>query len=55
MINSLEKVDISGFCYWLNSEDTIRQLKEFLRLYVSIIIIRKSASILFDKEDNNND
>ena len=56
MINSLEKVDIRNESYYsLTSEREIQFLKDFLRIYTCVIIIRKPASILFDKEDNNND
>ena len=56
MINSLEKVDIRNEAYYsLTSEREIQFLKDFLRIYTCVIIIRKSASILFDKEDKNNE
>lgn len=56
MINSLEKVDIRNEAYYsLTSEREIQFLKDFLRIYTCIIIIRKSASILFDKEDKNDE
>ena len=56
MINSLEKADIRNEAYYfLTSEREIQFLKDFLRIYTCVIIIRKSASILFDKEDKNDE
>lgn len=55
MINSLEKADIRNEAYYsLTSEREIQFLKDFLRIYTCVIIIRKSVSILINK-DNNND
>lgn len=56
MINSLEKIDIRNVPYHSTiTEHEIQVLKDFFTIHYCIFIIRKSASILFDKEDNNND
>lgn len=56
MINSLEKVDIGNVPYHSTiTEREIQFLKDFFRIYTCVIIIRKSASILFDKEDKNDE
>ncbi len=56
MINSLEKVDIgNGPCHSMLTEHEIQVLRDFFMISDCIFIIRKSASILLNKEDNNND
>lgn len=56
MINSLEKVDIRSIPYHSSiTEREIQVLRDFFIIYGCISIIRKSASFLLDKEDNNND
>lgn len=56
MINSLEKVDIGNVPYHSTiTEREIQVLRDFFMIRDCIFIIRKSASILFNKEDNNND
>lgn len=56
MINSLEKVDIKNEAYYsLTSESEIQLLRDLCRIYTCLIIISKSASILFDKEDKNDE
>ena len=55
MINSLEKVDIGNIPYHSTiTECEIQVLKDFFIIYNCIYIIRKSALILLNK-DNNND
>lgn len=56
MINSLEKVDIgNGPCHSMLTEHEIQVLRDFFMISDCIFIIRKSASILFDKEDKNDE
>lgn len=55
MINSLEKVDIGNVPYYSTiTEREIQVLRDFFRIRTCIFIIRKSVSILINK-DNNND
>lgn len=55
MINSLEKVDIGNVSYHSTiTEREIQVLKDFFIIHTCIFIIRESASILLNK-DNNND
>lgn len=55
MINSLEKVDIGNLPYHSTlTEREIQVLKDFFIIHTCIFIIRESASILLNK-DNNND
>lgn len=55
MINSLDKVDIKNEAYYsLTSESEIQLLRDLCRIYTCLFIIRRSVSILFNK-DNNND
>lgn len=55
MINSLEKVDIENIPYHSTiTEREIQVLKDFFIIPNCIYIIRKSALILLNK-DNNND
>ena len=56
MINSLEKVDIrNGPHHSTITEHEIQVLRDFFIIHNCIYIIRKSASILFDKEDKDNE
>lgn len=55
MINSLEKVDIRNVPYHSTiTECEIQFLRDFFIIHTCIFIIKESASILFNK-DNNND
>ena len=55
MINSLEKVDIRNVPYHSTiTEHEIQVLRDFFKIHYCIFSIRKSVSILFN-EDNNND
>lgn len=55
MINSLDKVDIKNEAYYsLTSESEIQLLRDLCRIYTCLFIIRRSVSILFNM-DNNND
>ena len=55
MINSLEKVDIGNVPYHSTiTEHEIQVLKDFFIIHNCIYIIRQSALILLNK-DNNND
>lgn len=56
MINSLEKVDIRNVLYHSTiTEREMQVLRDLFTIRACIIIIRESASILLNKEDNNND
>lgn len=56
MINSLEKVDIRNVPYHSTVTEHEKQvLSDFFIIYTCVIIIRESASILFDKEDKNDE
>lgn len=55
MINSLDKIDIGNGPYHSTiTEREIQVLRDFFTIRACIIIIRESASILLNK-DNNND
>lgn len=55
MINSLDKIDIGNVPYHSTiTEREIQVLRDFFTIRAFIIIIRESASILLNK-DNNND
>lgn len=54
MINSLEKVDIRNVLYHSTiTEREIQVLWDFFAIRACIIIIRESASILLNKDNNN--
>ena len=56
MINSLEKVDIKNeTCPSSPTEHEIQVLRDFFIIHNCIYIIKKSVSILLDKEDKNDE
>ena len=56
MINSLEKIDIRNVPYHSSiTEHEIQVLMDFFIIHNCIFIIKKSVSILLDKEDKNDE